>query len=125
MYKSDVIPSEFNKIAEISDNYVVWVQESKLYNGDDYEAYYQFLKPSFYVVPVEDYRIKQGSEYYYESGDVEFYCYSMTPDYEYISGDVWQQADIVDYFPCQFIIVIAFLWVFKQLSRLFFKGGLF
>ena len=124
MYRSEVIPESYNKIAEVSDNYVVWVQPSTLFSGSDYNAYYQFLKPSFYVVEVDNYRIKEGTSYYYESGDVSYTMTCMIPTSDSISSDKWENADLPDYFVCQFIVVIMFLWVFKQLSRLFFKGGL-
>lgn len=124
MYRSDVIPESYNKIAEISDNYVVWVQPSTLSSGTDYNAYYQFLKPSFYVVEVDNYRIKEGTSYYYESGDVSYTMTCMVPTSESISSDNWENADFPDYFVCQFLLCVFFLWVFKQLSRLFFKGGL-
>lgn len=124
MYKSDLIPEDFDHIAEVSDNYVVWVKSSNLVNATDYQAYYQFFKPSFYVLPVSNYRIKTGTSYSYESGDISYSMTTLSPDSDYITNNNWENADFPDYFVCQFIVVIMFLWVFKQLSRCFFKGGL-
>ena len=43
IYKNSEIPSNFNKIAEISDNYIVWVRENRLQSNNSYEAYIQYI----------------------------------------------------------------------------------
>lgn len=46
LFRNNDIPAEYNKLAEISDNYLVWVRESKLQAGSTYSAYVQFIYPS-------------------------------------------------------------------------------
>lgn len=46
MYKNNDIPTEYSNLAEISDNYLIWVRESTLQSGRKYSAYVQFLNPS-------------------------------------------------------------------------------
>lgn len=125
MFKSSDIPSSYNRIAEVGDNYVVWVSQNKLNSGTSYIAYYQFFTPSFYVMKVDNYYIKDGSEYSVSaSGDYDYSFVTMIPDDDYWGDTQYDRADFPQIFVCGFIILIGFIWVFKQLSRLFFKGGL-
>ncbi len=138
MFKDSKIPSNFDKIADFGDNYVVFVKQDILTNDSDYEAYIQYFKPSFYVLHTYDYRITQGDaisfDYnYVNNGYGGQYIDSATYNMQkhtlmYESGDFdtneYSRADFCDWFPCQLLVVIVWLWFFKQLSRLFFKGGL-
>lgn len=137
MYKNEDIPSNFNYIAEFSDNFVVWVNQSKLDNNIGYEAYIQYFKPFFQVIHINDYYITKGSEYtynydynedvsgsYLSSSEVNYSLKTSQVDDNNITFSPFAVADFPQIFVCQFIIVLVFLWVFKGLSRLFFKGGL-
>lgn len=137
MYINNDIPEGYNKLAEISDNYLVWVRESKLISGTKYSAYIQYLEPSWLVVSTDDYMIKDGTKYTYDAHynsnnmysyldyyDVNYELTTMTVDHTNDSDDIHYRADFPEIFICGFIIVLIFYWVFKNLSRLFFKGGL-
>lgn len=135
IYKNNEIPEDFNKIAEINNNYIVWVKESKLNSGSDYNAYIQYLNPSFSYLYTENYRITNGDYYNYIANYDNNGVYSYITDYdlEYtkntiqtddITSNEFDRPDFPSIFICQVIMCIMFLWVFKQLSRLYFKGGL-
>ena len=137
MYKDSSIPANFNKIAEISDNFVVWVKEAKLNSGTSYAAYYQFFSPSVWVISTDDYKIKNGDSYildanytnngmysYIDNYDVSYSLTTLEVDDEYFGTSEYDRADFLNIFVVQFLIVLIFLWVFKNLSRLFVKGGL-
>lgn len=137
MFVNNDIPQEYNKIAEISDNYIVWVSSSKLVSGTKYTAYIQYLKPSWLVVSTNDYMIKTGTKYtldahytnnnmysYLDYYDVDYELTTMAVDHTSDSDDLHYRADFPEIFICGFIICFVFWWVFHNLSRLFFKGGL-
>lgn len=137
MFINNDIPQGYNKLAEISDNYLVWVRESKLVSGTKYSAYIQYLKPSWLLVFTDDYMIKTGTKYsfdynysangygsYITSADYSYELQTMEPDTSSWSSDIHYRADFPEIFICGFIICVIFYWVFKNLSRLFFKGGL-
>ena len=67
IYKNSDIPSSYNKIAEIGDNYIVWVRESTLNSGTSYQAYIQYLSPSFSYFFTDNYNIKVGTDYQYNA----------------------------------------------------------
>lgn len=138
MFKSNKIPNNFNKVVDISDNFIVFVKENTLTNDQDYEAYIQYIKPSFYVLHTYDYRITKGDSYsfdynyvnngfggqYIDSADYTFEKHTLMLESGDTSINEYERGDFPSIFVCQFIMVIIFLWVFKQLSRIFFKGGL-
>lgn len=137
IYKNKEIPNTFNKIAEISDNYIVWVEESNLINNRSYDAYVQFINPSFSYYFTDSYYIKNGTSYeldynyingtyttYLDSANVNYSLNTMLVDDDYISFDETSRADTIPIFIGQIFCCICILWVFKQLSRLFFRGGL-
>lgn len=137
MFINNDIPQGYNKIAEISDNYVVWVRESTLNSGTKYSAYIQYLKPSWLLVFTHDYMIKSGTSYtldaHYTSNNMYSYIDYYTADYSLttmsvddsnFSDDIHYRADFPEIFICGFIVCVIFYWVFHNLSRLFFKGGL-
>lgn len=137
IYKNPDIPDTYNKIAEISDNFIVWVKETKLNNNTNYDAYIQYMTPSFCYFFTDNYKIKLGTEYsydvnymnngmysYIDSYDASFSLSTLVPDADDITDNDFDRADFPTIFVCQFIVVLMFLWTFKQLSRLFVKGGL-
>lgn len=136
-YKNEDIPANFNKVAEISDNYIVWVRESTLNDNTSYNAYIQFLNPSFSYLYTEDYKIRSGSEYQYNAHytnngmysyidyyDTDFSLSTMQVDDDLISTEDTSRSDCITIFGGQILCCICILWVFKQMSRLFFRGGL-
>lgn len=133
MFVSDTIPVEYDKIAEISDNYIVLVREAQLVSGRDYDAYYQFLQPSVFVLHVEDYRIKLGNlnenEYSYNSsGEVLSSEISSTLNcntLETRENGFYDRFDSPYILFHQFFIVFLFVWVLNQISKLVKKGGVF
>lgn len=135
IYKDESIPDNYNRIAEVSDNYIVFVKESVLYNGSDYKAYYQYIKPSTYIFYTENYRITKFDAYEesfdsynngvfstLDSSIASFQLHTMTS--EDFSSDDKYRADIIDIFFGQILCCIVILWIFKQLSRLVYRGGL-
>lgn len=137
IFKNSEIPNNFNKIAEISDNYIVWVSSSSLSNNIDYDAYIQFINPSFGLIFVENYRINKGTNYnitpnYINNGlynyiadyDIDYSLTALEVDENFVSFDNTSRADYINIFIGQFFVVFCILWIFKQLSRLFSKGGL-
>lgn len=137
-YRSNDIPQGYNKLAEISDNYLVWVRESKLNSGTSYNAYIQFLTPSFAYFFTDDYKIKTGSDYRYNAhyNSNNMYSYLDYYDCEYslttlevasedISTSDYDRADMPQIFVCQFLCCFFFVWILNQLSKLVKKGGVF
>lgn len=137
IYKNNEIPLNFNKIAEYSDNYVVWVRESILNSGSSYNAYIQYFNPSFYYIYTDDYKIKQGTSYsidynyvnanwgsYMDNADISYSLNTIEVNEEDITYLESNRADIINVFLGQFLCCVCVLWIFKQLSRLFFRGGL-
>lgn len=121
IYKNNEIPSNYNKIAEIGDNYIIWVRESTLSSGTNYQAYIQFLQPSFSYIFTDEYRIKTGDNYVYNANYTNNGMYSYIDNYnaEYSlktistsSGDVitddYFRSDYTNIFICGFIIVFLF-----------------
>ena len=136
IYRSDDIPEGYNKIAEISDNYLVWVRESKLNSGTSYSAYYQFISPSVSVLFTDNYKISSGTNYsldanyvnngvyqYLDSYDVEFSRDTLAVSSEEISSNDFDRGDMPSIFICQFICCIFFVWMLNQLSKLIKKDG--
>ena len=133
------IPQEFNKIADISDNYIVWVEQSKLYSDRTYEAYIQYMKPNFYILHIENYTINKGSNYKIIPNYTNNGMYSYIEDYNLTyeletslqtSGEDYTSK--IDYLPDYneinisiFCLMVAIVWVFNNISKLWSKGGCF
>lgn len=137
MFRNNDIPQEYNKLAEISDNYLVWVRESRLVSGTKYNAYIQYLSPSWLVVSTNDYMIKSGTNYRYNAHystnsmynyldyyDTSYELTTLAVSSDHFTSDIHSRADFPLIFVCGFLICLVFWWVFHNLSRLFFKGGL-
>lgn len=136
IYKSDDIPEGYNNIAEISDNYLVWVRESKLQSGTGYSAYYQFISPSVSVLFTDNYKITTGTNYifdanyvnngvysYIDSYDVSFSRDCISVDSDEVSSNDFDRGDMPSIFICQFICCVFFVWMLNQLSKLIRKDG--
>lgn len=136
MYINSDIPSNYKYVAELSDNYIVLVRESVLSSNNSYDAYIQFFQPSTNYIHVNDYVITNGNNYTYD------FNYTFNQYYNYIDNveltftkDLYQLNDIsndigsaYDYpfiFICQFLCVIAFVWIVNQLTKIVCKGGVF
>lgn len=136
IYKNENIPSAYNKIAEISDNFVVWVRESTLQSGQTYSAYIQYFSPSFSYFFVDNYKIKEGSSYSYNAHytnngmysyidyyDSEYSLTTLSVDSDDITSDEFNRADFPNIFICQFILAFIFVWVIHNLTKVCVKGG--
>lgn len=136
IYRSDDIPEGYNNIAEISDNYLVWVRESRLNCGTSYSAYYQFISPSVSVLFTDNYKISSGTSYsldanyvnngvyqYLDSYDVVFSRDTLAVSSDEISSNDFDRGDMPSIFICQFICCIFFVWMLNQLSKLIKKDG--
>lgn len=138
MFRDSSIPSAYNRLAEISDNYLVWVRESKLKSGTSYSAYYQYFTPSWCVLFTNDYKITTGTKYsfdynyvsngyggsYIDSADYSFELDTLSVDSTQFSDSVFARADFLSLFVVEFLLCVLAYWVFHNMSRLFFKGGL-
>lgn len=136
IFKNNDIPEGYNKLAEISDNYLVWVRESTLQSGTNYSAYIQYINPSPWLLFIDDYKITNGTNYtlyanyisngmynYLDSYDVSFSRSTMVVDDDYITDTVYDRGDAPLIFVCQFLCIIAFVWIVNQLTKLCYKGG--
>lgn len=136
IYKDNDIPEGYNKLAEISDNYLVWVRESTLQSGTNYSAYIQYINPSPWLLFIDDYKITNGTNYtldanyisngmynYLDSYDVSFSRSTMVVDDDYIVDGVYDRGDAPLIFICQIICILCFVWIFNQLTKLCYKGG--
>lgn len=136
IFRSSEIPDNYNKIAEINNNYVVWVRESQLEYGSYYNAYYQFFKPSFNLYFTEFYKIKTIDSFiahysnngvysyidYYES-EGSLKTMSLISGEDYTTSENFR-SDYDSFFIIGFFVCFIIVWVFSNISRLFFKGGL-
>lgn len=139
IYRNNKIPNNYNKIAEINDNYVIWVKEDKLVNNKTYDAYVQYFKPNFYYIHLDNYFIKEGINKTYNANYSNNGVYSYITDYdEYFeiltttlsSGDDYSTnidyiADYNELHISGFCLIIIILWVFNMISKLWHKGGCF
>lgn len=134
IFRDSSIPAVYNKIAEFGDNYIVLVKENILNSGSSYDAYVQYFSPSTYYVHITDYKITSGTSYSFDyntngmgyviGANYSFSLDTYAVDNDTFSSELEDRADIVSIFFGQFLCVVCILWIFKQLSRLFFKGGL-
>lgn len=121
IFKNDDIPSTFNKIAEIGDNYIVWVRENSLQSGNSYQAYIQYFSPSFAYFFTDDYKIKQGDNYVYDCHytnngmysyvdyyDLNYSLSTLEIDSSEITNNDYNRSDFTQIFICGIILVA--LW---------------
>lgn len=137
IFRDSQIPEEFNHLAQTSDNYLVWVRETKLSSGTNYNAYIQYLTPSWLVVFTDKYKIRDGTSYsfdynyvtgsyggsYIDSADYRFALDTIPVSTDNFTDDLHYRADFPQIFGCGFILCFVFWWVFHNLSKLFLKGG--
>lgn len=138
IFRNNDIPKGYNNLAEISDNYLVWVRESTLESGRNYTAVVQYLSPSFVWFVIDDYKIKTGTRYrldanylnngvysYLDNYDVSFSLDTSEVDISLFSDNDFDRADMPLIFICQFLCVVIFVWMLNQLSKLVKKDGVF
>ena len=136
MFVSSDIPNNFNRVAEISDNYIVLVRENKLVNNTNYQAYYQFFSPSTEIVYTDRYRITTGDTYSYDYNynSNQYYSYIDSMDLNFsketftldnVSNDLFDRHDywsiglMVALFLCLTILIT------NLATSLVHKGGIF
>lgn len=137
IYKNNEIPNNYNMIAEINDNFIVWVKEPILNSGINYNAYIQYFNPSFSYFFTDNYKIKNGTSYslnynynttnfgsYLDNAELEYSLNTLHVDDDYITYKETARVDAINIFFGQILCCVCVLWVFKNLSRLFFRGGL-
>ena len=133
MFVSDSIPEEYNRLAEVSDNYVVLVREQQLTSGRQYDAYYQFYQPSVQILHVDDYELKTGIiksiDFDYDSSgeiiDNSFNYEFNTMVLDERSSDLEDRPDYPLILWTQFLLLFIFVWVLNQTSKFYKKGGVF
>lgn len=137
MYVNEDIPASYKYLAEIRENYIVLVSQSKLNNGTDYNAYIQFLKPSTEYLYITNYRIKTGDTYnldynysssgygsYLDSADVNYSLQTIDIS-DYISQDFWSRHDYYETFSVGLMITLLACFVINLCSCLVKRGGIF
>ena len=136
MYVDESIPSNFNKVAEYSDNYVVLVKESTLNSGTNYEAYYQYFNPSTLVVYTDKYKITKGDDYEYDVHytNNQLYSYIDYIDTSYslttttisdVSSDYWDRPDVNNINGSVFYLVLLVILIVNLATSLVHRGGIF
>lgn len=136
MFVDISIPNNFNRIAEISDNYIVLVKENKLNSGTSYEAYYQFYSPSTEVVHVTNYKITNGDAYtynyhytnnqyysYIDYMDLEFSKTTLTLDNR--TSDLFDRHDYWSIGLTVALLLSLFIIIANLASSLIHRGGIF
>ena len=111
------LPSEYNSYkyaCDYGDNYIALTKSHHIYgsSGDlaTIPCIYQYFTPSIYTI--------EGS---YSSYDYE----TFTDVSSQFSDSVFARSDFPILFVCEFFIVLVVLFVINNLSKLFYKGGLF
>lgn len=136
MFISEDIPSNFNRVAEISDNFIVLVKENKLNSGQNYQAYYQFFSPSTEVIFTDHYKITKGDTYTYDYNYVnnQYYSYIDSMDLVYskdtfeltnISNDLWDRHDYWSIGITIGLLLALFILIYNLATSLVTKGGIF
>lgn len=136
IFRNNDIPQGYNRLAEISDNYLVWVRESTLKSGTSYSAYIQYINPSAFLVFTDNYKITKGTSYTYDAhytnngmySYVDYYSadYSlstMSVDSDELVSGTYDRADAPQIFICQFICCLFFVWLLNQLTKIVRKDG--
>lgn len=136
MFIDASIPNEFNKVAEISDNYIVLVKVNVLNSGTNYEAYYQFFNPSTEVIHTNNYKITQGDNYQYN------YYYTNNDYFSYIdytklefskntfeltntSSDLWERHDYWSIGLTVALLLSLTILITNLATSLVHRGGIF
>lgn len=136
MFINENIPSDYNRVAEISDNYIVLVRENTLNNGVNYNAYYQFFSPSTDYIFTDHYRITNGDNYSYDYNYVnnQYYSYIDSMDLNFskntfelsnISNDLWDRHDYWSIGLTIGLLLALFILIYNLATSLVTKGGIF
>lgn len=136
MYIDDSIPATYDRIAEISNNYIVLVKEQTLRSNNSYDAYYQFFIPSTYVLHVDDYQIYKGtnyvSNYNYINNQYFSYIDDVNTNYSITTQELfdrssgfWDRGDCFQILGCAAIVIIFVLFCLNAVTSLVEKGGVF
>lgn len=136
MFISSDIPANFNRVAEISDNYIILVKESKLNSNTNYEAYYQFFSPSTEVVYTDKYKITSGTSYKYNYHYInnQYYSYIDYMDTEFskdtflltnISNNLFDRHDYWSIGVCVGLLLALTIVIVNLATSLIHRGGIF
>lgn len=139
MFIDESIPQSYKYIAEISDNYVVLVENSTLNNNYTYNAYYQFFYPSTQVLFVDDYKIKNGDIISYDFNYVSdnFYNYIDSIDKNIVlhcneleetrdnDANLFNRADISNVGLLVALFLCLYILIWNLASALVHRGGIF
>lgn len=101
MFLDSSIPNNFNKVAELSDNFIILVKENTLISGRCYEAYIQFFNPSTEIIHTNNYKISGGDVVTYNVHyiNTQYYSYidyidatytKNTYELDNITNDLWR-----------------------------------
>ena len=116
MFVHEDIPSNYNKIAEISDNYIILVRESTLNSNNTYDAYIQFFSPSVMYEHLTNYTISNGSKATYDVNytnngmysyidSIDAYYELKTMSLDSITNDYYDRPDLPVVLYAQFLLV--------------------
>lgn len=136
MFVNDTIPQNYNRIAEISDNYIVLVKEQKLNSGTNYEAYVQFFSPSTEVLHINNYRITKGDNYVFDFHYINntYYSYidNVTTEFSYntleLNNRTNELFDRHDYWSIGLIVALLLaltILIVNLATSLVHRGGIF
>lgn len=135
MFISENIPSNFNRIAELSDNYVVLVKEQQLLSGHTYEAYIQYFSPSTQILHLNNYKIVDGDtytlDYHYINNQYYSYIDYVSVDYTKNtyeldrSTDFWDRGDILFLIPAVIYLLLLIILIVNLATSLVHRGGIF
>lgn len=135
MFISEEIPTNFNKVAELHDNYVILVKEDVLTSGRTYEAYIQFFNPSTTYEHLTNYRISDGNDikYNYHYTNNQYYSYIDYMQVAYTKNtyeitrdtDLWARFDVSSVALIVGLLLALVIIIVNLATSLVHRGGIF
>ena len=136
MFLDSSIPSNFNKVAELSDNYIILVKENTLTSGHSYEAYIQFFNPSTEIIHTTNYKISGGdvATYNVHYVNTQYYSYidyidatytKNTYELDSITNDFWGRHDITNIGIMVGLLLALTIIIVNLATSLVHRGGIF